>query len=185
MERAVEEAIIRAKSVYEMVTGQPAPEISPNTPYARIPPEVDREEHVLRQAASLFARVQEISEGKGASVGLGKDVAVQTAQPAARELGLGVWREGNELRFVFDVGNSPRERISVELQGVALRVSVDSSAEDNKEQRNNQDSRFTQVAYLPARVDPSAVKAEFKDSSLTVRVRMPVIDDVTHKIEIR
>jgi HSP20 family molecular chaperone IbpA len=42
-----------------------------------------------------------------------------------------------------------------------------------------------QVAFLPARVDPSAVKAELKDSILTVRVREAIVDDVPHKIEIR
>jgi HSP20 family molecular chaperone IbpA len=167
MERAVDEAIIRAKSVYEMVTGQPAPEVSPSAPYARIPPEVDREEHVLRQAAALFERVQRL------------DQPAQPVQPAVRDTtisrGVDVCRDGNELQFVFDVGNNPRDRISVELQGVTLRVSVE---QESKE-------RISQSAYLPARVEPSAVKAELKDSSLTVRVRMPLIDDVLHKIEIR
>jgi HSP20 family molecular chaperone IbpA len=187
MERAVEEAIIRAKSVYEMVTGQPAPEFSPNTPYARIPPEVDREEHVLRQAAALFERVREIGQGKGSRVGIGTDVAVQPAQPAVRETisdGIDVRRDGNELRFVFDVGNTPRERISLELQGVALRVKTERSV-DNPQRTSSGDQVSTQVAYLPARVEPNAVKADLKDSFLTVRVRMPNIDDVLHKIEIR
>jgi len=192
MERAVEEAIVRAKSVYEMVTGQPAPEVSPNTPYALIPPEVDREEHVLRQAAALFERVRGIGQSNGAGVGISTDVTVQTGQPVVGDSishEIDVHREGNELRFVFDVGNMTRERISVELQGVTIRVSADRPQNSAKENdRSNPDSheqRVTQVAYLPARVDPSAVKADLKDSFLTVRVRMPAIDDVLHKIEVR
>jgi HSP20 family molecular chaperone IbpA len=181
MERAVEEAISRAKSVYEMVTGQPAPEFSPNTPYARIPPEVDREEHVLRQAAALFERVREIGQGKGTSVGV-----PTPTQPAVRETisnGFDIRRDGNELRFVFDVGNTPRERVSLELQGVALRVKADRSAD--AQLANQGDEAVMQVAHLPVRVEPSAVKADLKDSFLTVRVRIPNIDDVLHKIEIR
>jgi HSP20 family molecular chaperone IbpA len=191
MERAVEEAIIRAKSVYEMVTGQQAPEFSPNTPYARIPPEVDREEHVLRNAAALFERIRELGQRQGSSVGLGADVAVQTTQPIVPETDTNDFelrREGNELRFVFDVGNISRERISVELQGVMLRVTTDRAQAvtvDNADMSANGDQRNTRVAHLPARVEANAVKADLKDSFLTVRVRMPVVDDVLHKIEIR
>jgi HSP20 family molecular chaperone IbpA len=184
MERAVEEAIIRAKSVYEMVTGQPAPEVSLSTPYARIPPEVDREDHVLRQAAALFERVRGISQRDGSSVSQGSDAVRESISHGAD-----VRREGNELRFSFDVGNTPRERISVELQGVSIRVSTirpqNSNEESDRAKQEAREERFTQVAFLPARVDPSAVKADLKDSFLTVRVRMPVIDDVLHKIEIR
>jgi HSP20 family molecular chaperone IbpA len=184
MERAVEEAIIRAKSVYEMVTGLQAPEASGGAPYALIPPEVDREEHVLRQAAALFERVRELGQGSNAGVGTSSD-AVQSKQVVRETIshGVEVFREGNELRFVFDVGNSPRERLSVELQGAQVRVSSVPQSTDGSDR--SQDSRVMQVAFLPARVDPSAVKAELKDSILTVRVREAIVDDVPHKIEIR
>jgi HSP20 family molecular chaperone IbpA len=117
---------------------------------------------------------------------------VQPSLPLVREIisnDFDVQRDGHELRFVFDVGNSPRDRISVELQGATVRVSTDrpqNSAED-RERANPElrEQRVTQVAHLPARVDPSAVKADLKDTFLTVRVRMPAIDDVLHKIEIR
>src|SRR4029079_3051296 len=111
MERAVEQAMERVRMVYEMVSGQPAPEFSADNPYARIPPEVDREEHVLRQAAALFERVA--------------DQAVHPVEGGTISTQIGTYREGNELRFVFDVGQTPRERVTVELQGPELRVSLE------------------------------------------------------------
>lgn len=175
MERAVDEVMKRVRIVYEMVTGQPAPEFSANNPYARIPPEVDREEHVLRQAAALFERVRNF----------GSDVASRPVQTFGGETApspIGMYRDGSDLRFVFDVGSTSRERITVELQATAVRVSSETQGEakDSAER-----ARVTQTAYLPARVDPSAVTAELTDGFLTVRVRMPLFDDAIHKIEIR
>lgn len=164
MEHAVEETLERVKAVYEMVSGQPAPEFSADSPYARIPPEVDREEYVLRQAAALFERVAARSVPKftgGAALDL-------NASPSQQAVELS--REGSMLCFVFDVGPTSREKISVELKGPELRVCSD---------------RPVSTALLPARVEPSAVTAEFSDGIVTVRVRLPILDDAAHQIELR
>jgi HSP20 family molecular chaperone IbpA len=186
MERAVEEVMQRVRTVYEMVTGTPAPEFSPDNPYARIPPEVDREEYVLRQAAALFERVRGIDQ-KSAAPQVGSDVVAPTIRPFAggtiSSMPVGMYREDQFLRFVFDVGRTSRERISVELQGNQLRVTTDRSETTTETQTERE--RFTQTAYLPVRVEPSAVTTELTDSFLNVSVRMPIIDDAIHKIEIR
>lgn len=170
MERTVDEAIQRAKTVYEMVAGHSAPEYSSDSPYARIPPEVDREEHVLRQAEALFQKVSDV-------------VARPTRSAQARgemPVPVATYRDGNDLRFVFDVGNTPRESVTCELRGPELRVSS-----ERGEQQNGHTVRILQSAFLPARVDPGVVTAELSDGFLAVRVRMPIIDDAVHKIEIR
>jgi len=161
MERAVEEALNRAKTVYEMVTGQPAPEFAADSPYARIPPEVDREDHVLRQAAALFERVR-VMDQKVSTTSVVSEAS--TTSPFA------MFREGNELCFTFEIGPISREKIGVELQGTLLRVSTE---------------KGVRTACLPVRVEPNAVSAEFNDGYLVARVRIPAIDDATHKIEIR
>jgi HSP20 family molecular chaperone IbpA len=170
MERTVDEAIQRAKEIYEMVAGHSAPEFSSDTPYARIPPEVDREEHVLRQAAALFQKVSDVVTPPARTAQARGEMPVPVA----------TYRDGNDLRFVFDVGNTPRESVTCELRGPELRVTSEMG-----EQRNGHAHRFVQSAYLPARVDPSVVSAELSDGFLAVRVRMPIIDDAVHKIEIR
>src|SRR5262245_53660077 len=148
MESTVDEAIQRAKAIYEMVAGHSAPEFSSDIPYARIPPEVDREEHVLRQAAALFQKVSDVVSQP-----------VQTAQArGVMPVPVSTYRDGNDLRFVFDVGNTPRESVTVELRGPELRVSS-----ERGEQQNAHTQRIVQTAFLPARVDPGAVSAELSD----------------------
>src|SRR5207237_3518169 len=104
MERSVEEAIDRVKTLYERVTGQPVPEVSAEAPYARIPPEVDREEYVLKQAAALFERVN-------ARTAAGKN----QAQPHSQQ---------NESRWVLPLPGVTKDNITVELADGLLTVRV-------------------------------------------------------------
>jgi HSP20 family molecular chaperone IbpA len=195
MDRSVEEAIERAKTVYQWVTGQPPPEVNDETPYARIPPEVDREEHVLRQAATLLERVQELTLSAGYPVRPG----VLPARPvpgwtpawaSALPAPFTVVRGQDDLRYVFDLAGVPRDRISVELQGSTLRISGERPqlTSDRGDQSIGQGSigtRLERLVQLPIPVEPSALAATFKDGLLTVRVRIPVVDDKIHKIEVR
>src|SRR5215813_9196777 len=98
MEKTIEEAIDRAKRAYELVTGHPVPEVSAEAPYARIPPEVDREEYVLKQAASLFERVRAITETSG----LQHSTAHEKTQP-------------QEARWVLPLPGVSKENITVEF----------------------------------------------------------------------
>jgi HSP20 family molecular chaperone IbpA len=181
MEHTVEEAIVRAKAVLEKVTGQPAPEVSADAPYARIPPEVDREEHVIRQAAALFERVRALSNGS--------DVAVDT-RAFSLPTPTAFVRGQDEIRYVFELAGIPKDRIAVELQGLTLRVSADrpAVAVGRGEEFVGPESlraRTERVVQLPIPVEPSAVSAAYAEGLLTVRVRMPVLNDKIHKIEIR
>jgi HSP20 family molecular chaperone IbpA len=192
MEHTVEEAIKRAKAVYEQVTGQPAPDVSADAPYARIPPEVDREEHVIRQAAQLFEKVR--------ALGLQNDVVgaqpwqrVVTERDQARTVvpvPTAIVRGQDEVRYVFEFAGIAKDRVTVELQGLTLRVYADRpaiSVERGEEFVGPEALRVRteRVVQLPIPVEPNAVSATFAEGLLTVRVRMPVLNDKIHKIEVR
>jgi HSP20 family molecular chaperone IbpA len=193
MERTVDEAIVRAKTVYEWVTGQPAPDASVEAPYARIPPEVDREEHVIRQAARLFEKVRELSSPPIANTPARSDMATGNNQAwttPVLPMPVTVVRGQDDARYVFELAGVPRDRINVELQGATLRVSSDRPAVSVE--RGDQfvgtevlRSRSERVVRLPMPVDPSHVTASFENGLLTVRVRTPALSDKTHKIEVR
>jgi len=190
----VEDAIVRAKTVYEWVTGQPAPEVSLEAPYARIPPEVDREEHVIRQAATLFEKVRAIAFPTTGAPTNGNAPAIGGADSAGEILTLpapaAVIRGQDELRYVFELAGVSKDRITVELKGTTLRVSADrpAVAVAKGEQFIGSDllrARIEQTVQLPIPVEPSAVDASFVAGLLTVRVRIPVQSDRIQKIEVR
>ncbi len=155
MERAIEETMQRAKFVYELVSGRVAPAISPETPYARIPPEVDAEQHLLDQAKSLFDRVNKARRTRSV------------------RFPMKVERSGEDVCYHLELASARREQISLELQGSTIRVALEL------------DDRVEQIIFLPTRVEANAVRAALSEERLTIRVRLPIIDDTTHKIEIR
>jgi HSP20 family molecular chaperone IbpA len=118
MERTIEEAIERAKRAYELVTGQPVPEISVEAPYARIPPEVDREEYVMKQAASLYERVRAITQGSGLS------------HTTANEK-----TQAQEARWVLPLPGVSKENITVELADGLLTVRVRTPGQTDRTQK--------------------------------------------------
>jgi HSP20 family molecular chaperone IbpA len=125
MERTIEEAIERAKKAYELVTGQPVPEVTAEAPYARIPPEVDREDYVLKQAASLFERVRAITQSPiNASMG-----STSGARASADKT------QQNETRWVLPLPGVPKENISVEFAEGLLTVRVRPSGPSDRTQK--------------------------------------------------
>jgi HSP20 family molecular chaperone IbpA len=190
MERTVEEAIVRAKTVYEWVTGQPAPEASVEAPYARIPPEVDREEHVIRQAASLLEKVQELTQSaQGVRAPVQSTVAPSWVAPVV-PAPFAVSTGRDEVRYVFELAGVPKDRISVELQSGTLRIVGDRPAVsvdgDNRLASSETPKiRFERFIRIPLPVEPKMITASFADGLLTVRVRVPSADDKVHKIEVR
>jgi HSP20 family protein len=191
MERAVEDAITRAKTVYEWVTGQPAPEASPEAPYARIPPEVDREEHVLRQAAALFEKVRAMTFPNAAPAdGDGPRAVEEGARAQVLPTPAAIVRARDEIRYVFELPGVAKQGIDVELRGNVLRVSADRPAITlgKGEQFVGSEllrARTERIVQLPMPVEPSAVTATFADGLLTVRVRISALDDKPIKIEVR
>jgi HSP20 family molecular chaperone IbpA len=184
MERTVEEAIVRAKTVYEQVTGQPPPEASLEAPYARIPPEVDREEHVLRQAASLFEKVREIQLSslplEAGRAGIRDARGSAWSHLPALPAPVSVVRAEDEVHYFVELAGVPKDHVSVELRGGTLRIQGDRQA--SAAQRSE---RFERAIPLPMPVEPTAVSASFADGLLTVRVRMIALSDKVHKIEVR
>jgi HSP20 family molecular chaperone IbpA len=101
-----------------------------------------------------------------------------------------VVRGQDEVSYVFELAGVPKDRISVELQGLTLRVSsnrpalsVDRSAQYVGSELLR--SRTERTVQIPYPVEPSAVSAQFADGLLSVRVRMTSCDDKVHKIEVR
>ena len=187
MNQTMEDAIVRAKAIYEQITGEPAPEPAHGEPYARIPPEVDAEEYVTMKAASLLETVRSIQPKRQ-----GSTVAPQPGATVMRALPIpaAVIRSETELRWVLEMPGVPRSAIEVELRGQALRVSgmrpaVTVDAGDQVLGSDLVMGRVERMLTLPMPVDPSHVQANLADGLLTVRVRLPVGSNDTQRIEVR
>jgi HSP20 family molecular chaperone IbpA len=166
-----------------------------DAPYARIPPEVDREEHVIRQAAMFYEKIRELTTpAPGASSSVSqKPMDARPDQsfvaPVIPALFTVVGKK-DEIRYVFELAGVPKDRVNVELQGTNLRIFGDrpSLGAESDSRLNPTDfpkMRLERTVTLPLPVDPTAVTANFTDGLLTVRVRMPSADDQIHKIEVR
>jgi len=188
MERTVEDAIARAKAVYEQVTGRPAPESLPTAPYARIPPEVDPEEFVTRNAAALLAKVQTMvgaTRPADPQAGSASGVALRALPIPACLI-----QANEEMRLVFEMPGVPRSAIEVELQGATIRVSAERppiglDSGDKIVWSDFGMGRVERVLALPFAVDPSTVSATMSDGLLTVRIRTPMNHGRGQKIEVR
>jgi HSP20 family molecular chaperone IbpA len=99
-------------------------------------------------------------------------------------------RGQDEVRYVFEFAGVSKDGITVELQGLTLRVYADRAALSVERGEHFFGPEFLRarterIVQLPLPIDPSAVTATFADGLLTVRVRMPVLNDRINKIEVR
>jgi HSP20 family protein len=89
-----------------------------------------------------------------------------------------VWESSDELVLSFDLPGIPEDRISVELDDNVLTVSGERerTSEDSSDRFYRFERRFgsfSRSVTLPAGVNESAIKAEYKDGVLEVRVPKP------------
>jgi len=191
MNQTMEEAIVRAKAVFEQVTGARAREPTPNAPYARIPPEVDAEEYVTMKAASLLERVRSLprSNGKPEARDLMSSAVTVRVGPTL-PIPAAVIRGESEVRWLLEMPGVPRSTIEVELLGSTLSVTGERPVFtlDQGDRVLTSDltvGRVERVLTLPTAVDPSQVQATLIDGYLTVRVRLPASLSRPQKIEVR
>jgi HSP20 family protein len=89
-----------------------------------------------------------------------------------------VWETENELVYSFDLPGIPRDKISVELEDGALTVSAERERTDEvKEDRFYRFERrfgtFSRTIALPQGTTDQAIKADYNDGVLEVRVAKP------------
>jgi HSP20 family protein len=89
-----------------------------------------------------------------------------------------VWETENELVYSFDLPGIPRDKINVEFEDGALTVSAERERTDEvKEDRFYRFERrfgsFARTIALPQGTADEAVKADYKDGVLEVRVAKP------------
>lgn len=101
-------------------------------------------------------------------------------------------REGETLVIRAELpGVDPKEGISVEVVEGALVISADRTErhEEMGEHLHRSEFRYgslTRSVPLPKGVDPSTIKAVYKDGVLEVRLTLPAVEAVgtSHKIEV-
>lgn len=90
-----------------------------------------------------------------------------------------VWETENELVYAFDVPGIPQDKISVEFENGALTVSAERERTDEvKEDRFYRFERrfgsFSRTIALPEGTTDEAIKADYEDGVLEVRIAKPV-----------
>jgi HSP20 family molecular chaperone IbpA len=185
-QQTMDQAIDQVKAIYQQVTGQAAPEPTPDSPYARIPPEVDAEEYVTMKAASLFERVKTIAPAQSQVRAHNGAAQMMPAMPIPNAL----LRSENELRWVLEMPGVSKSSIEVELLATTLKVSASRPAVSvNKgDQVISSDfamGRVERTLNLPFGVEPGHIQASLTDGLLTIRVRLPAGGTRAQRIEVR
>jgi HSP20 family protein len=90
-----------------------------------------------------------------------------------------VWEGGDELVLSFDLPGISEDQISVELDDNVLTVSgqrerTNEDASDRFYRFERRFGTFARSVTLPAGVDESSIKADYKDGVLEIRVPKPV-----------
>jgi HSP20 family protein len=101
-------------------------------------------------------------------------------------------REGDSLVVRAELpGIDPKTDISVEVVEGALVISADrvERHEERGEHMHNSEFRYgslTRSVPLPKGVDPSTIKAVYKDGILEVRLTLPAVETMgaSHKVEV-
>lgn len=91
---------------------------------------------------------------------------------------LDVWETDDEVVYAFDLPGIPKDSISIEFEDGALTVSAERerSQEVSKDRYFRLERRygtFARTIGLPQGIDENAVKANFQDGVLEVRVQKP------------
>lgn len=89
-----------------------------------------------------------------------------------------VWETENELVYSFDLPGTPRDKISVELEDGALTVSAERERTDEVEEDRfyrfeRRFGTFSRTIALPQGTTDQAIKADYKDGVLEVRIAKP------------
>jgi HSP20 family protein len=89
-----------------------------------------------------------------------------------------VWETENEIMYAFDLPGIPEDKIAVEVEDGALTVSGE--RERSQEAENDRFYRFerrfgsfTRTVGLPQGVSEEAIKADYREGVLEIRVQKP------------
>jgi HSP20 family protein len=105
--------------------------------------------------------------------GEGNGAAARSWVPA-----VDVWETENEVVYAFDLPGIPEEKISVEFEDGALTVTAErertqESSEDRYYRFERRYGTFSRTIALPQGVAEDAVKADYRNGVLEVRVQKP------------
>jgi HSP20 family protein len=89
-----------------------------------------------------------------------------------------VWETENDLVYAFDLPGVPEDKISIELHDDTLTVTaqrerVEERAEDGFVRFERRFGTFTRAVGVPQGVGDDAIRADYKDGVLEIRVAKP------------
>ena len=122
----------------------------------------------LRELATLQSEMSRLMNGL--TEGNGRE---QTWVPA-----LDVWETDDEVVYAFDLPGVPEDKVSIELNDDALTVSAtrereEKRAEDGFFRLERRFGSFSRTVGVPQDVSEDAIKADFNDGVLEIRVAKP------------
>jgi HSP20 family protein len=91
---------------------------------------------------------------------------------------LDAWETEDEIVYAFDLPGIPQDEISIELDEGTLTVSAERKREQSVEgdrfyRFERRHGSFTRTIGLPAGIEESAIKADYKDGVLELHVQKP------------
>jgi HSP20 family protein len=91
---------------------------------------------------------------------------------------LDAWEAEDEIVYAFDLPGIPQNAISIELEDGALTVSAERErtaevARDRYYRFERRHGSFSRTIGLPAGIDESAIRADYKDGVLELHVQKP------------
>jgi HSP20 family protein len=89
-----------------------------------------------------------------------------------------VWETATEVVYAFDLPGIPEDKISIEFDDGSLTVSGERErtqevSEDRLYRYERRFGSFTRTIALPTGVDEDAIKAEYREGVLEIRVAKP------------
>ena len=122
----------------------------------------------LRELATLQTEMSRLLNGL--SEGNGRE---QSWVPA-----LDVWETDHEVVYAFDLPGVPEDKVSIELNDDALTVSATREREEKRSddgffRLERRFGSFSRTVGVPQGISEDAVKADFNDGVLEIRVAKP------------
>ena len=122
----------------------------------------------LRELATLQSEMSRLMNGL--TEGNGRE---QNWVPA-----LDVWETDDEVVYAFDLPGVPEDKVSIELNDDALTVSATREREDKRSddgffRLERRFGSFSRTVGVPQGVSEDAIKADFNDGVLEIRVAKP------------
>lgn len=123
----------------------------------------------MRELATLQTEMSRLMNG----LFEGNGRAAQAWVPA-----VDVWETENDLVYAFDLPGVPEDKISIELHDDTLTVTaqrerVEERAEDGFVRFERRFGTFTRALGVPQGVSEDAIRADYKDGVLEIRVAKP------------